>query len=53
MAGELISSDLGKTWQWTGPANDGQEFDAIQPSILYLRSDKFLAVGRTKQGKDF
>lgn len=47
------TSDLGKTWQRTGPVNDGKEFGAIQPSILLLGGDKLLAVGRTKQGKVF
>lgn len=47
------TSDLGKTWQRTGPVNDGQEFGAIQPSILFLGNEKLLAVGRTKQGKVF
>lgn len=47
------SSDLGQTWQRIGPVNDGKEFGAIQPSILFLGGDKLLAVGRTKQGKVF
>lgn len=47
------TSDLGKTWQRTGPVNDGKEFGAIQPSILFLGGEKLLAVGRTKQGKVF
>lgn len=47
------TSDLGKTWQRTGPVNDGKEFGAIQPSILLLGGDKLLAVGRTRQGKVF
>lgn len=47
------TSDLGKTWQRIGPVNDGKEFGAIQPSILFLGNEKLLAVGRTKQGKVF
>lgn len=47
------TSDLGKTWQRIGPVNDGKEFGAIQPSILFLGGEKLLAVGRTKQGKVF
>lgn len=47
------SSDLGKTWHRTAPVNDGQEFGAIQPSILFLGGEKLLAVGRTKQSKVF
>ncbi len=47
------TSDLGRTWQRTGPVNDGQEIGAIQPSILFLGGEKLLAVGRTKQSKVF
>jgi predicted neuraminidase len=47
------TGDLGKTWQTTGPVNDGKEFGAIQPSILFLGGSKLLAVGRTKQGQVF
>lgn len=47
------TSDLGKTWQRIGPVNDGKEFGAIQPSILFVGGEKLLAVGRTKQGKVF
>ena len=44
------TSDLGRTWQRTGPVNDGKEFGAIQPSVLFLGGERLLAVGRTKQG---
>ena len=47
------TSDLGRTWQRTEPVNDGKEFGAIQPSILFLGGENLLAVGRTKQGKVF
>ena len=47
------TSDLGLTWQRTGPVNDGKAFGAIQPSILFLGGDKLLAVGRSKQGQVF
>lgn len=47
------TSDLGRTWSRVGPVNDGKEFSAIQPSILFLGSEKLLALGRTRQGKIF
>ncbi len=47
------SRDLGKTWEMTAPVNDGKEFGAIQPSILFHGADRLEAVGRTKQGKVF
>lgn len=47
------SSDGGQTWQHIGPVNDGQEFSAIQPSILFLGGDRLMALGRTRQGKVF
>jgi predicted neuraminidase len=47
------TSDLGRTWQATGPVNDGREIGAIQPSILFHPDGKLQAMGRTKQGKIF
>ncbi len=47
------SSDLGRTWSRTDAVNDGKEFSAIQPSILFLGGDRLLALGRTRQGKVF
>ncbi len=47
------SHDLGKTWEKTAPVNDGKEFGAIQPSILFHGADRLGAVGRTRQGKVF
>lgn len=47
------SHDLGKTWAIIGPVNDGKEFGAIQPSILFHGGDRLQAVGRTKNGKIF
>jgi len=44
-----ISKDLGKTWQVVGPINDGEEFDAIQPSILTYPDGKLQVVCRTAQ----
>jgi len=45
--------DLGKTWEKTEFLNDGLEISAIQPSILFLGSDKLLAIGRTRQAHLF
>lgn len=45
--------DLGKSWEVTPPVNDGKEFGAIQPSVLFLGGEKLLALGRTRQGKIF
>ena len=47
------SHDLGKTWELVAPVNDGREFGAIQPSILFHGGERLQAVGRTKQGKVF
>ncbi|MCW5555812.1 MAG: exo-alpha-sialidase [Verrucomicrobiae bacterium] len=47
------TSDLGRTWRRTDAVNDGNEFSAIQPSILFLGGDRLLALGRTRQGKVF
>jgi len=47
------SGDGGRTWQQIGPVNDGQEFGAIQPSILFLGGTRLMAMGRTRQGKVF
>jgi len=47
------TSDLGRTWQSTGPVNDGLEFGAIQPSILLYGGGRLQAVGRTRQGRIF
>ncbi len=47
------TADLGRTWQRTGPVNDGKELSAIQPSILWLGGEKLMALGRTRQGSVF
>jgi predicted neuraminidase len=47
------STDLGQTWQATGPVNDGKEIAAIQPSILVHPNGKLQAIGRSRQGKIF
>jgi len=45
--------DLGKTWEKTGPVNDGKEIGAIQPSILFHPGGRLQALGRTRQQKIF
>jgi predicted neuraminidase len=47
------TSDLGATWQSTGPVNDGKEFSAIQPTILFHSHGRLQAIGRTRQGRIF
>ena len=47
------TSDQGQTWQATEPVNDGKEFAAIQPSILFHEGSRLQAIGRTRQGKIF
>ena len=47
------TSDLGKTWQRTGPVNDGREFGAIQPSILVHDGLRLQALGRSRQRRIF
>jgi predicted neuraminidase len=44
-----FTRDLGKTWTVVGPINDGIEFDAIQPSILFYPNGKMQILCRTKQ----
>jgi predicted neuraminidase len=43
--------DLGKTWTRIGPLNDGKEFAAIQPSILFHPNDTLQILCRSRQGK--
>lgn len=44
-----ISKDLGKTWEVVGPINDGETFDAIQPSILTHEDGRLQVLCRTRQ----
>ncbi|MBN1443165.1 MAG: exo-alpha-sialidase [Planctomycetes bacterium] len=46
-----ITEDLGRTWQRTGPVNDGKSIAAIQPSILIHPGGKLQAIGRSRQGR--
>jgi len=45
-----MTRDLGKTWEKTGPLNDGNEFHAIQPAILIHPQGKLQALCRTREG---
>lgn len=45
-----ISANMGQSWEVVGPINDGIEFDAIQPSILFYPGEKLQILCRTKQG---
>jgi predicted neuraminidase len=45
--------DLGRTWESSGPVNDGKEIGAIQPSLLVHKEGRLQAVGRTTRGKMF
>jgi len=45
------SADGGKTWEKTGPINDGRTFGAIQPAILKLPEGRLLSLSRSRQQK--
>lgn len=45
------SRDGGKTWQKTGPVNDGKTFGAIQPTLLTCPDGRIQALCRSRQGK--
>jgi len=45
-----LSKDMGQTWEFIGPINDGKAFDAIQPSILFHPGGVLQILCRTKQG---
>jgi predicted neuraminidase len=47
------SRDFGETWERTSPVNDGIAIQSIQPSILFIGSDKLLAIGRSRQDRIF
>ncbi len=44
-----ITKDMGKTWEVVGPINDGQAFDAIQPSVLFHEGNRLQVLCRTRQ----
>jgi predicted neuraminidase len=41
--------DFGKTWKVIGPINDGKEFDAIQPSVLFHKNGTLQVMCRSQQ----
>ncbi len=43
------TNDNGKSWQVTGPINDGVKYDAIQPSILSYPNEKMQILCRSRQ----
>jgi len=43
------TADLGKTWERTGPLNDGTRIGAIQPALLTLEDGSLLALCRSRQ----
>jgi len=46
-----VTSDLGKTWDVIGPINDGNTYDAIQPSILTYENGDMQILCRTRQNR--
>jgi len=45
-----MTKDWGKTWTKTNAINDGKEFSAIQPSILFLPNGDLKILCRSKNG---
>lgn len=45
-----LTRDQGKTWEVVGPLQEGEELDAIQPSVLTHRDGKLQILCRTQQG---
>ena len=43
------SSDGGKTWTVIGPIHDASKFNAIQPSILFLKDGRLQIMCRTRE----
>ena len=43
------TEDLGRTWEVIGPINDGEEFSAIQPSILTYPDGRMQVVCRSRE----
>jgi predicted neuraminidase len=44
------TTDLGKTWDRSGPLNDAAEFGAIQPTILAWPDGRVQILNRSRQG---
>lgn len=45
-----MSKDQGKTWSRTDVINDGKEFSAIQPSVLFLKNGTLKILCRSQNG---
>ena len=45
------TTDLGVTWEHSGPINDGTRFGVIQPSLLVYDDGRIQALNRSRQGK--
>lgn len=46
-----MTRDLGVTWSKSGALNDGKEFSAIQPTVLFHSDHRLQALCRTRQGQ--
>lgn len=44
-----FTRDLGRTWEVTGPINTKDEFNAIQPSVLFHRDGRLQALCRSRE----
>lgn len=44
------SADNGETWEWIGPIEDPEDFQAIQPSLLVHQDGKLQVLCRSKKG---
>ncbi|MHC4645383.1 MAG: sialidase family protein [Planctomycetota bacterium] len=45
------SKDMGRTWEFIGPINDGKEFGAIQPTLLTYADGRIQALCRSQQSR--
>nr|WP_226998311.1 sialidase family protein [Aquirufa nivalisilvae] len=45
-----MTKDGGRTWSRTEAINDGKEFSAIQPSVLFLKDGRLQILCRSKNG---
>jgi sialate O-acetylesterase len=45
-----MTKDAGKTWQKTAAINDGKQFSAIQPSVLFHADGRLQILCRSKNG---
>jgi predicted neuraminidase len=45
-----LTRDAGRTWEITGPVDKGDNWDALQPSVLLYRDGRLQALCRTRNG---